>query len=222
MNARIPSRRPGFTLIELLIVVAIIAILAAIAVPNFLEARTRAQISRVRADHRTLMTAIESYHVDTGGYPSAESNGTGRWLCWVTTPISYIDSARLEDPFSKGADPTDLENLRAYRYYRYYGFNDQGYCNACGIDGSFLPVYEPAGEARVMGYVLFSHGPDAVRTTDEDGRTFVAAENLFEPARFLNFIYDPTNGTVSDGEIVVSGGESVGRPAAALQMIRSF
>ena len=54
----------AFTLIELLIVVAIIAILAAIAVPNFLEAQTRSKISRVRSDLRSLATALESYCVD--------------------------------------------------------------------------------------------------------------------------------------------------------------
>ena len=49
----------AFTLIELLIVVAIIAILAAIAVPNFLEAQTRAKVARSVADIRTLATALE-------------------------------------------------------------------------------------------------------------------------------------------------------------------
>ncbi len=61
----------AFTLIELLIVVAIIAILAAIAVPNFLEAQVRSKIARVKSDHRTLVTAIESYRVDNPAYPRA-------------------------------------------------------------------------------------------------------------------------------------------------------
>ena len=54
----------SFTLIELLIVVAIIAILAAIAVPNFLEAQARSKVSRIKADMRTVGTAIETYRVD--------------------------------------------------------------------------------------------------------------------------------------------------------------
>ena len=54
----------AFTLIELLIVVAIIAILAAIAVPNFLEAQTRSKVSRVKADMRSVATGVEAYRVD--------------------------------------------------------------------------------------------------------------------------------------------------------------
>ena len=54
----------AFTLIELLIVVAIIAILAAIAVPNFIEAQIRAKVSRVNADMRAISTALEAYCTD--------------------------------------------------------------------------------------------------------------------------------------------------------------
>ena len=61
--------KKGFTLIELLIVVAIIAILAAIAVPNFLEAQVRAKISRGKADMRSIATALETYKMDHNKYP---------------------------------------------------------------------------------------------------------------------------------------------------------
>ena len=67
----------GFTLIELLIVVAIIAILAAIAVPNFLEAQTRAKVARCKTDMRTVVTALESYHIDNNKYPECADNTPG-------------------------------------------------------------------------------------------------------------------------------------------------
>ncbi len=61
----------GFTLIELLIVVAIIAILAAILIPNFLRARAQSQISASKGNMKNLATALESYFVDKGNYPGA-------------------------------------------------------------------------------------------------------------------------------------------------------
>ena len=59
----------GFTLIELLIVIAIILILIAIALPNFLEAQTRAKVTRAEADIRNLATAIEFFRTEYSNYP---------------------------------------------------------------------------------------------------------------------------------------------------------
>ena len=96
-------KKQGFTLIELLIVVLIIAILAAIAVPNFLEFQTRAKTSRVMSDFRSMATAIEAYAVDNGEYPLDKDQFPNtvpysnwrhddRFLFQITTPIAYMSS----------------------------------------------------------------------------------------------------------------------------------
>ncbi|MCA9444785.1 MAG: prepilin-type N-terminal cleavage/methylation domain-containing protein, partial [Candidatus Omnitrophica bacterium] len=59
----------AFTLIELLIVIAIILILVAIALPNFADALLRSKVTKVMADHRALKTALESYQTDYRDYP---------------------------------------------------------------------------------------------------------------------------------------------------------
>jgi general secretion pathway protein G len=66
----------GFTLIELLVVIAIIGILAAIAIPNLLNALQRARQKRTMADIRTLATAIETYNADNSTYPTAACPNT--------------------------------------------------------------------------------------------------------------------------------------------------
>src|SRR6266704_329694 len=62
-------KEKGFTLIELLIVVAIIGIIAAIAIPNLLNAIDRGKQKRTMADERSIGTAVESYAVDNNFYP---------------------------------------------------------------------------------------------------------------------------------------------------------
>ncbi len=68
---RTSNKQGGFTLIELLIVIAIIGILAAIAIPNLLNAVQRGKQKRSMADMRSLATAVEAYHVDNGMFPTA-------------------------------------------------------------------------------------------------------------------------------------------------------
>ncbi len=70
------KREAGFTLIELLVVVAIIGILAAIAIPVFLNQRNSARDASVKADLNTTAKALETYYTNTGSYPAASAELT--------------------------------------------------------------------------------------------------------------------------------------------------
>src|ERR1700693_5903908 len=66
MLTKLSSKRAGFTLVEIMIVVAIIALLAAIAVPGFLRARKRSQASKILNDLRLIDGAVDQYAIETG------------------------------------------------------------------------------------------------------------------------------------------------------------
>ena len=98
-------RRPGFTLIELLIVVVIVGILAAIAIPKFRDTKGKSYAATLKADLRNLVTAQEAYMYDHSAYTTnlgslniALSSGVvvtwgvataGGWSAKVTHPLSY-------------------------------------------------------------------------------------------------------------------------------------
>lgn len=85
----------GFTLIELLIVVAIIGIIAAIAIPNLLNAINRGRQKRSMADMRTIASAVEQYQVDFNFYPKA-TNGSVANLATYITP-TYLKKIPVQD-----------------------------------------------------------------------------------------------------------------------------
>ena len=87
----------GFTLIELLIVVAIIGIIAAIAIPNLLNAIDRGKQKRTMADIRSMGTAVESYAVDNNFYPKVTTYAA---VTPFIQPI-YIKTAPTSDGWSK-------------------------------------------------------------------------------------------------------------------------
>lgn len=201
--------KKGFTLIELLIVVAIIAILAAIAVPNFLEAQIRSKVSRARSDMRSYATGIEAYYIDNNQYPlsaragrlnglpgnvnqflpnapanlsqictyaarAAANTGT---IGTLTTPISYITSY-FPDPFVDTRGAT----------FGYYSDSNGWILWSCGPDTDQSKTTE-LGNAYAVETIYTSQQsqPTVLLITGSNGG--------------LCFTYDPTNGTVSPGDV---------------------
>jgi type II secretion system protein G len=99
----IKRNQKGFTLIELLIVVAIIGILAAIAIPNLLTAMQRAKQKRTMADMRTIATAWEARATDVNKYNAA---GAGITLPSVTLPGGTMTTI-LSPTYVKSLPPKD-------------------------------------------------------------------------------------------------------------------
>jgi len=191
---RIPK---AFTLIELLIVVAIIAILAAIAVPNFLEAQTRSKVARVKADMRTLATAIEEYSTDWNRAPLAPRDWGGigdlGTLSHLTTPVAYISSVP-PDPF------TELGGINKNEAIEFRPTFDYGHCLplVTGEDGP------PRYKSRRLGYMwyLSSNGPsrDKRNPLNPTGKN-CQPMMIFMGANPL-YTYDATNGTTSRGFVM--------------------
>lgn len=185
------EKRAAFTLIELLIVVAIIGILAAIAVPNFLNAQVRAKLSRCAADLRTLALALDTYRLDNGTYPGGDYWQTREWWwrhSWryhvLTTPIAYLTTIPM-DPFQEKAAEKARQEWAA------------GQSGADLWDGGYVYQDLTLSPEPVLAYgssfvyIVASWGPD------QDWESW-GAWHKDRP-------YHPSNGLRSAGDIVYTG-----------------
>lgn len=208
----------GFTLIELLIVVAIIAILAAIAVPNFLEAQTRARVARVNADLRTLKTGIESFQVDTNMYPKCYFENNNNLnpgdlvpeapdrLTFANWAKSSIGSGTTKRNFTLTTPVAYLQNIPV---------------DAFAEQNGMLYGY---GNANQIAYIVWSLGPDGLQdigaTLDKSSYNTISNDvsgwktnTIFSPqnttsknakvpnANLLDITYEASNGTTSKGDV---------------------
>jgi type II secretory pathway pseudopilin PulG len=195
----------GFILIELLIVIGIIAILTAIAIPNFITAQTRSKVSRQKARMASAVTAIEVYRVDNTGYPPCRLwvGAMGKYIyefpIEVTTPIAYL-KYRPTDYFETYQCQPDSMPVR-------YTKPGWGYNNGFLIFNIYAdypinfdyPDPSAAGTIRISNesqapipYGIWGEGPNTL-----NWNTAVEKQPFFKTSW-----YDPTNGIMSRGFIV--------------------
>lgn len=109
MLQKLHKNRGGFTLVEIMIVVAIIALLAAIAVPNFLRARKRSQATRILEDLRLIDAAIDQYAIETNKPGNATVNWDDIKLYLKTGSKLYNSNGKdlFNNQFNSGAYKVD-------------------------------------------------------------------------------------------------------------------
>ncbi len=216
--------RKGFTLIELLIVIAIILILIAIALPNFLEAQIRGRVVNAYGEMRSLETAIVSYSIDHKRHPGdgfevggGDAEGNRYVYSQLTTPTAYVKAIPLDefnsadravDDAGAGAGVRDVRN----NVYRYYAARWR--CLASGPNNGPPAGSRPgeacevkSGRGIINGYpfdpnlayagkwIVVSPGPDRSHGYGE----WIMWKPAIQSGN--RRIYSPTNGTVSYGDL---------------------
>jgi prepilin-type N-terminal cleavage/methylation domain-containing protein len=213
------KRRSGFTLLELLVVLGVVLILTAIALPNLLQSQVRGQVTMARSHTRAVAQGLDLYWVDHHRFPSSTprfpSDPLGiishHQLSALTSPVGYISPNALFDPFgvvevqiydpglNAGNDFPKLEQPNTERGLLYFHYPSVAFQRR-----------EPG--LLIQGASAISIGPDRKDSLAsfrplamETFRRLVPSTLASHP---YNTVYEPTNGTRSSGDIGEFAGDA--------------
>jgi len=143
-------RKSGFTIIEMLIVMAVIAILIAIAVPSFRAIQTQAWRAQCQGDTKTVKIALETYYMKRSSFPPASP--LGQYQTDLLNEVPPVVEKNLYDPF--GATSTTMYRYGLSQNGKYYivysvgeGSNGAATINNAGIINISAgdPIYSSNG-----------------------------------------------------------------------------
>lgn len=203
------NTRQAFTLVELLIVVAIIGILSAIALPNYRNATIKSHVVKAKMDLRTLSVGLESYRLDNSKFPRKNSDVlffTYYLMPDLTTPVAYVSNPNVIDPFGPVEEYEEVRQAP--------GFDEEGFTTKqlpliknsyTYVPYASLSRIHGRPEIHKEGFALVSVGPDR-----QD--SFIVDYPFPEYYRFpgetvRDSIYNPSNGIDSFGDIGYFGGD---------------
>jgi type II secretory pathway pseudopilin PulG len=158
------------------IMLIVIPILAAIAIPNFLQAKTRSQVSRTHGELRMCATALEAYYIDNNAYPSPDYDSQHQPVLphILSTPIAYITCIPI-DPFSPDGKQS---------------------CH-------YNSVIVASEDTTTPYWIITSQGPD--KKIDIDVTRYNPQYPYWGESYIIAKSYDPTNGTTSAGDVWRTG-----------------
>ena len=189
-------------MLELILVVCIVGILAAVAIPNFLRLRLRAKVSTIQYDLQNLARSLEGYRLDHGDFPPSPYNDdvasafAHRSLAGLAEAVPYMGHVSLTDGF-RVETPTYARNIvqaTTRGSYVYVFYRD------------LAALRKEPELLSNRGFCVLSVGPDCV---DSYGIFSPFPDHYPWNGRGPNLgLYSASNGTVSQGDICVFGGNS--------------
>lgn len=156
MIKSLKNKQGGFTLIELMVVIVIIGILVAIALPNFIGAQDRAKISSVKANMHTFQTIVETYGVDFGGvYPPS---------------VSGLETAAKDT--TQGTSAYWKEFTNPFTSTSGSGSSYEDFANAAGLSIGMVE-YDDNGNTSPTQYWIYGGGKTAAISVKDKGNDFI-------------------------------------------------